>query len=95
MTGDLMNPNFDNARAFKEGWGIFTCTGSENGPYQLQRLDEAGVFESDPQAWAYVARRAAEGSAYHQSAIEFLIAHNLQEALAIRRYMRLPLGVRG
>lgn len=67
---------FDNARAFAEGWGLFNDG-------EIQRLDEglivAGqepsgepVFESDRAALAFIQQRADAGSAYHQAALRLL-----------------------
>ena len=64
--------DFDNTQAATEGWCISECHGSDNGPYQLQRDDEAEVFASDDEAWLFVFRKVAEGSEYHRQAILFL-----------------------
>ena len=68
--------HFDNAIAFDQGWGIFDCYGSENGPWQLQRLDESDRFLTDIEAWRLVVDQAAAGSAYHQTALQFIADHN-------------------
>ncbi|MGJ4953116.1 hypothetical protein [Bradyrhizobium sp. HKCCYLS20291] len=69
-------PIFDNNRAFDEGWGIFECSGSENGPYQLQKLDESDKFRNDIEAWRYVVEVADRESEYHQKALAFLAEHS-------------------
>jgi hypothetical protein len=49
---------FDNTQANSEGWGIFDCDGSSNGPWQLQKCDELGIFEFDSDAWLFVYNKA-------------------------------------
>ncbi|MFN3623980.1 MAG: hypothetical protein ACK4TP_07950 [Hyphomicrobium sp.] len=86
----MSEPNFDNTQAFDEGWGIFDCDGSENGPWQIQRIDNPEdmeppppyaepVFLLDDHAWDFVRREAAKGSAYHKAALDFICEHNPQE----------------
>lgn len=77
--------NIDNTQAFTEGWAIFDCDGSENGQWQLCKVDEDNIFESDILAWAFVRAKAENGSAYHQSALEYLKANNMQEYLLIMK----------
>jgi hypothetical protein len=79
---------FDNAQAGKEGWGIFDCEGSANGPWQLQKEDIQDVFATDCDAWQHVVACADAGSAYHLAALEFLLQHNPQEHSAIFRKVR-------
>jgi hypothetical protein len=67
---------FDETQALTEGWSIFECWGSDNGPFQLQRVDEDEVFTRDDEAWAFVVGKAREGSAYHKAALDFLRANN-------------------
>lgn len=55
-----------------EGWAIFHSSGSVDGEWQIQRDDEAQVFESDGQAWKFVYDRAQAGSSPHQEALNFL-----------------------
>lgn len=77
--GGLHTKEFDGAQAEREGWGIFDCDGSENGPWQLQKIDERNVFETDLSAWQYVVNMALAGSAYHRSAIDYLREHSPAE----------------
>lgn len=67
---------FDNAIAFDQGWGIFECHGSENGPWQLQKLDESSRFRNDLEAWRLVVDYSKAGSEYHKKALAFLAANN-------------------
>jgi hypothetical protein len=68
--------HFDNTQAFDQGWGIFDCDGSENGPWQLQKLDESDLLRNDLEAWRLVTDHANAGSEYHQKALQFLAEHN-------------------
>lgn len=54
----------DQARAQKEGWAIFHL------PYApaIQRVDGQRVFSYDPEAVAFVVRRALGGSPFHARA---------------------------
>lgn len=61
--------------ALAEGWDIFD-TGDE---YQLQRHDEAEIFDSDSAAWHHVYDKAQAGSPLHKHALEFLNEHSLDE----------------
>lgn len=82
----MAQPEFDNTKADGEGWGVFDCDGSDNGPWQIQRDDEAEVFEDDDEAWLHVLRRAKAGSAYHQAALDFVKEHNPIEAANIATF---------
>lgn len=55
---------YDAGFAQAEGWGMFEV----DGRYQLQRDDEAGIFESDGDAILFVAAKAAD-SPLHKAAI--------------------------
>ena len=48
-----------------EGWGVFYS----NGKHEIQRVDEAEIFESDEAARDYVIRRASTGSRRHRKAL--------------------------
>ncbi|MFC6623921.1 hypothetical protein [Novosphingobium panipatense] len=77
-------PAFDNRQAHAEGWGIFDlCEVGRPDPYQLQRVDADECFASDDEAWRHVAARAAEGSAYHRAALDFLRDHSPGEYAAV------------
>lgn len=71
----MMQPIFDSTQAMEESWAIFQCFGSQAGDWQLQKLDEERVFDTDDQAWDFVIRKAAEGSEYHLSALRFIREH--------------------
>ncbi|MEY9247612.1 hypothetical protein [Bradyrhizobium elkanii] len=68
--------SFDSNIAFDQGWGIFDCDGSENGPWQLQKLDESDRLRNDLEAWRLVVDYANAGSEYHKKALQFLADHN-------------------
>lgn len=79
-------PDFDNTQAADEGWGVFECDGSDNGPWQIQRDDEAELFEDDDAVWLHVLQRAKAGSDYHQAALGFVKEHNPIEASNIATF---------
>jgi hypothetical protein len=72
-------PRFDETQALTEGWSIFQCWGSENGPFQLQRVDEDEAFANDDDVWAFVIDKARAGSTYHKSALDYLRLYNPTE----------------
>ncbi|WPE19908.1 hypothetical protein [Shinella zoogloeoides] len=74
---------FYNGQAITEGWAIFECDGSENGPFQAMKDDDQDVFATDDEVFVHIVARAAEGSEYHLKALEFLRVHNPIEHAAI------------
>jgi len=65
--------------AFKEGWEIFEASGSMcnrqgNWPYQVMKLDEEAILESDQDAWKLIITGAIDGKAHHLAALKFLRA---------------------
>ena len=79
--------SWDNTVCADEGWCISDSDGSENGPWQLQRVDEMSAFTSDDAAWVFVLNLAKAGSALHQRALDFLKANNPKEFDAIHKFM--------
>lgn len=90
---EAMEPRWSDehcTQAQQEGWDIFDTHGSDSGPWQLQRLDDASEFPgakqlaSDAEAW----RLVFEGHApHHVSAREFIRVHNPMEyEWALREY---------
>lgn len=72
--------------AQREGWDIFDAQGSDCGPWQIQRFDDAPDVPGAPQlkddnaAWLIV----VEGTgAHHAAARDFIKAHNQQEWAAL------------
>ena len=71
---------FDQRQALAEGWCLIYSDG--RGVIEVQRDDEANtftrpalglpVFKYDEEARAYVAKRAAEDSPYHQQALAII-----------------------
>ncbi len=88
--GPTSPAEFDNRRAAREGWSIFTCYGSENGTYQLQRCDDRVKFKSDDAAWKFVVGNAKAGSKYHKSALRYLRLHGPKEFKAIAKVHAIP-----
>lgn len=82
---------FDNTQANTEGWGIFSMHPPFHAdePFQLEAVmnPEIGpeVFDDDNSAWAYVRARAAEGSSYHQSALDYIKEHSPREWVNINQ----------
>lgn len=77
-----------NEAAEPEGWGVFDSCGSENGPWQIQRIDELEVFTEDNQAWMLVWERAVvHGSPIHQAALDFVRENNPPEYDAIAAWV--------
>jgi hypothetical protein len=60
--------------SLERGWAIF-CTGGDLGhPYfEIERLDEAGIFEVDDEAWAEVLAGFIGGDPLCVRAIRFLV----------------------
>jgi hypothetical protein len=85
----MSEPSFDNKQAYSEGWGIFECSGSENGPYQIQRLDQEAILADDDAAWRLVADKARKGSRYHRKALAFVRKNNPIEWSVIGQFYDL------
>lgn len=79
-----------NVAVYGEGWGIFDSYGSQSGPLQIQRIDDAGddehQFDDDTDAWEFVWGRAREGSPVHARALEILLFENPMEFRAIEHW---------
>lgn len=79
----MTQPEFSNTQAHKEGWGIFHTPGFKDGDWQLQKLDEANVFEDDAAAWEFVYGKFRERSPYHRMALQWLRIANPAEFLKL------------
>ncbi|UOL47958.1 hypothetical protein vBPaerPsCh_127 [Pseudomonas phage vB_Paer_PsCh] len=77
-----------------EGWSVFDTEGSDNGPYQIQRIDDPEAYEeatgelpprleSDVAAWLLVFNGKG---LHHAAAKEFIAHHNPKEWAAIVEY---------
>jgi hypothetical protein len=89
----------DSSTANQEGWDLFECLGSENGPLQLCKIDdpalwkeERGVevlaqWEQDTDLWEYVWESARQGDEPHAKALAVLREENAQEYQAIERWI--------
>lgn len=84
-----MSPPWSNEHceaAQSEGWDIFATQGSDCGPWQIQRFDDASEYPyaallaTDEQAWEIV--RLGEGP-HHAAARLFIQAHNPKEWTAV------------
>lgn len=89
----MINDQYDLA-AKREGWAIFDCDGSENGPFQICKLDDPEACEggpgflprtlaSDEEAWLIVRTGTGE---HHSHARNFIAEHNPQEWEAINTW---------
>lgn len=94
-------PRENQAAALAEGWDIFCSDGSEDGPWQIQRLDDPEAwtmedvetpnpnpFEGDADAWVHVRDKAAEESPLHVAALAFIQRHNPDEYDRIMAWRR-------
>lgn len=61
--------------ALAQGWGVFDA----NGKHQLQKDDEAGIFEDDDQAWEHVVTQAKAGDPLCAHALQFLAVNSPDE----------------
>lgn len=74
------NKNCEEAQ--REGWDIFSTCGSDGGPWQIQRFDDASEvpgapqLKSDDAAWAIVLKGSKP---HHEAARLFIRAHNPRE----------------
>ena len=72
----------DSKEARKEGWDIWEKgIGSYKGPYALEKLDEDTTFQSDEEAWLFVARFPTP---LHVKALRWLKINNKAEYDRIR-----------
>ena len=78
----------DSDIAESEHWNVFECSGSDNGPWQIQKVDEADSWGDDTDVWLHVVRRAYAGSETHLRALRYVAAHNPTEFEAITKYIR-------
>lgn len=58
-----------------EGWDLFELDSGPQPTLQIQRDDEANLFESDAEALAFVHKLAREGSVRHKEALAKHVAH--------------------
>jgi len=68
-----------NLIAESEGWGIFICEGSQDGDYQIQKIDDKNKFKSDMDAIRHILKLAFNGSTFHKQAIWKVINLNPKE----------------
>lgn len=58
--------------ASREGWTVSECDSENDTPFQLQALDEVGIFESDDHAWTHVVTNARNGDVLALKALAFI-----------------------
>ena len=56
-----------------EGWIVSYADREDGARYEIQRLDESGVFDSDADALAHVYDNALRGSFLHRLALLFTL----------------------
>jgi hypothetical protein len=78
----------DSDIAESEHWNVFDSAGSENGPWQIQKVDEVHYWDDDTDVWLHVVRRAYAGSETHLRALRYVAAHNPPEFEAITKHIR-------
>ncbi len=66
----------DRQNAHAEGWDLFYSSGSADGPYQVQRLDEEALLNDDTCAWKLVKNG---NKPHHAKALAILKQSNPQE----------------
>ena len=71
----------DSNRAIAQGWGVFST--GRNRPFELQRVDESEVFQSDQAAWDFVIAALGRGDHLALRAERFLREHSPNEHRAI------------
>lgn len=83
-----LSGHFNTLRAEKEGWTI-SFTGNDDSPvhnrYELQRMDEDGIFSNDDEAIRFVVEKALLGVNYYVAAIRFLVVNSPNEVDSIIR----------
>lgn len=86
----------DSEAANAEGWDLFDCDGSDNGPLQLCKIDDPEMWredrkvvieqtwEEDNEAWVFV---WTNPSPLHTKALEIIKVENPQEFEAIETWV--------
>lgn len=70
-----------------EGWEVFV-TDVKALRYEIQRLDEVGIFDSDPEAWEHIVKWGLIGSPLHLEALSFMMNRDPEEFTKIISYCR-------
>lgn len=73
--------------AHEQGWSLFECTAHDHAPIELQRDDEAAVFEDDEGAWKWVVWAAQRGDLACATALHILAVESPDEHAAIMDYV--------
>ena len=71
----------DSSQANLEGWDIFECRGSDSGPWQIQKIDDAYIFDSDIDVWKFICKRDTVFglTELHRKALSFIKQKNKEE----------------
>jgi hypothetical protein len=87
----------DSEAAQTEQWDIWDCTGSDNGQWQLCRIDfpekdgasVPNLWNEDVEVWLHVVQAASgDANSPHYRALQFLEFHNPDEINAIERHVK-------
>lgn len=76
---------FDSDSSQEEGWDIFYCEGSADGLWQIQRIDEPAILDSDERAWELVGSQTTE---IQKKALSFVLEKNPKEFKRIQPYLK-------
>jgi hypothetical protein len=83
MTTEIEWSDANSAAASLEGWDVFDVDG--RGYFEIQKVDDLNVFESDEDAVEHVRRKAATSSEeYYRVALEihdWFLAHQKRPAI--------------
>lgn len=83
MNEDKQIEEIDQTQAFNEGWCIsYAHRGEETDSYEIQALNDAGIFENDSDAHLYLCKRAVQ-SDYHYNILNHIRRVNNSEYITI------------
>lgn len=80
----------DSHRAVEEGWDLFEPSGSMciHDAIEIERDDDAKIFEADDDAWNHVLAKANEGSDLHRRAVMVVHLSNDEPGSCLLEYAR-------
>lgn len=62
----------DSVVACTEGWDLFDADGSNDGPLQIQRLDDMAILADDGEAWVLVVDRSSEDGPHRRALLDLM-----------------------
>ena len=88
---ELSNEQLEQIRS--EGWDIFSIDGGDE-EFQIQKCDEADIFEDDDDAWKHIIDKASKGSNLHKHVLSYFKLNFLEEfSLYTKDAKNLPLDI--